>query len=140
MREHEAAQQRQLEQAQRLAEAERQRAADQARSAVRLRWLVRGLGLVAMFAVAASVFAWVARQLARINADVAVEKADEAQQQTAAALNAQKETQQALTQVAAADDLRGFEWHYLKKLMDSRAAVYRSFDKPIKQSVVTPDG
>jgi WD40 repeat protein/tetratricopeptide (TPR) repeat protein len=86
-----AARQRELEQAQRLAEAERQRATDQAGAAVRLRWMVRGLGLVAMLAIMATVFAWLARQEARRNAQTA--------------LQAQQDTERALKEAEAAETL-----------------------------------
>ncbi|MFN0056573.1 MAG: hypothetical protein ACKV0T_30875, partial [Planctomycetales bacterium] len=38
------------------------------------------------------------------------------------------------------DDLRGFEWHYLKRLAEGPAAVFTGFDKPLRDSVVTPEG
>jgi hypothetical protein len=67
-RAHEAARQRELEQARALAEAERQRAKQQAQFAARLKWFVRGLGLVAMMALAAMLFAFAARREAQENA------------------------------------------------------------------------
>jgi WD40 repeat protein len=38
------------------------------------------------------------------------------------------------------DDLRSFEWHYLKRLVDSRAAIFPGGDSPVIDSVLTPDG
>ncbi|MBI4625270.1 MAG: PD40 domain-containing protein [Verrucomicrobia bacterium] len=67
----EAAQRRELEQAKALAEAERRRAGEQASFAARLKWLVRGLGLVAMFALTAMLLAIAARKEAQQNAELA---------------------------------------------------------------------
>lgn len=41
---------------------------------------------------------------------------------------------------AAADDMRGFEWYYLKKLLDSRSSLFSGFNKPVIAAVVTPEG
>ena len=198
----EAARQRELEQAQQLAEAERQRATDQARAAVRLRWLVRGLGVVAVVALLATVVAWFARQEARSNADVAARKAVDAEQQReiaqnalvdvaaakelaernlktaevaqATAIEAERRSRefryatdmqlaatlvadetanagQILTRLAdhdpeanqeleGKDDLRGFEWHYLKRLVEGRATVIEGFEKEVAAAAVNSEG
>jgi WD40 repeat protein/tetratricopeptide (TPR) repeat protein len=185
---HEAARKRELEQAQRLAELERRRAADQAQSAGRLRWMVRGLGLVAMVALTATVFAWLARQEARRNADDAAQKAVDADGQRkiaiknqglaelaqAAALQAEKrsrefrystDVQLAATLVAdrsanasqilarlsdhdpqsnpelkGKEDLRGFEWRYLKRMVEDRAVVLEGFEKEVAAAAMNSEG
>jgi WD40 repeat protein/tetratricopeptide (TPR) repeat protein len=38
------------------------------------------------------------------------------------------------------DDLRGFEWHYLKRLVESRSTIFQGFDKPVVGVAVTPEG
>ena len=38
------------------------------------------------------------------------------------------------------EDLRGFEWHYLKRLVESRATVVSGFDTPPVDCVLTADG
>jgi WD40 repeat protein/Flp pilus assembly protein TadD len=38
------------------------------------------------------------------------------------------------------EDLRGFEWHYLKQLLQSRAAVISGFDKPVADAAMTDAG
>lgn len=43
-------------------------------------------------------------------------------------------------ELTAADDLRGFEWHYLKNLVDSRATIYAAFERSPIASVLTADG
>jgi WD40 repeat protein/Flp pilus assembly protein TadD len=43
-------------------------------------------------------------------------------------------------ELAATDDLRGFEWYYLKNLMDSRASVFPGFNKPVIAAAVTAEG
>jgi hypothetical protein len=70
-RAQETARQRELEQARALAEAERSRAEEQTRFAGRLKWFVRGLGLVAMVALAATFLAFFARREAQEHAQVA---------------------------------------------------------------------
>ena len=235
-RAREAARQKELQQAQRLTEIERQRATDQARSAVRLRRLVRGLGVVAMVAVTAGVFAWLARQEARQNADVALQaqreteialtevekKRDQAEAAETAALRAQQKTAETLTVVEAQqaelkaakelaernlktaeiaeaearaaevvalaaekrsrefryatdiqlaavliadeatnasqvlgrladhdpaesdapqeDDLRGFEWHFMKRLVDGNAGVFSGYEQDIVDCALSPAG
>ncbi len=67
-RDLEAARQHELEQARALAETERRRAEEQTRFAGRLKWLVRGVGVVAMVAVAAMLVAFAARREAQQNA------------------------------------------------------------------------
>jgi WD40 repeat protein len=191
----ELARQRELQQAQRLAETERQRATDQARAAVRLRWMVRGLGLVAMVAIMATVFAWLARQEARRNADTALQAQQdteralkeaeaaetlakvneaEAERQKAAALLAEQRSREYRyatdielaarmvndktanaaqlsdrladfdptmnKSLVATDDMRGFEWYYLKKLVDSRSSVFSGFNKPVIAAAMTSEG
>jgi len=77
----EAARQRELAQAKSLAEEQRLRAEEQRRSAYRLRWLVRGLGVVAMVALAAFLMAWAARKEAQESARLASASAEEARAQ-----------------------------------------------------------
>jgi WD40 repeat protein/tetratricopeptide (TPR) repeat protein len=43
-------------------------------------------------------------------------------------------------ELAEKADPRGFEWHYLRRMIDSRATVFRGFDKPVIDSVLTPEG
>ena len=42
--------------------------------------------------------------------------------------------------LAANDDMRGFEWYYLKKLIDSRSSVFSGFNKPVIAAAITPEG
>ncbi|HVA47226.1 MAG TPA: protein kinase, partial [Pirellulales bacterium] len=42
--------------------------------------------------------------------------------------------------VGATDDLRGFEWHYLKRLIDSRAAIFPGGERPVVDNTLTPEG
>ncbi|HVC93939.1 MAG TPA: hypothetical protein VND64_09620, partial [Pirellulales bacterium] len=37
-------------------------------------------------------------------------------------------------------DLRGFEWHYLKRLVDSRATIFPSGEQPVTDSALRADG
>ncbi len=71
VRAQEAARQRELAQARALAETERSRAEEQTRFSGRLKWLLRGVGAVALVALAALVFALAARREAQENAKVA---------------------------------------------------------------------
>jgi WD40 repeat protein len=75
----EAARQHELEQARALAEAQRERAEQQARASHRLRWMVRGLGVLVLVAIALSVFAGIARRDAQKNAALAQANALSAQ-------------------------------------------------------------
>src|SRR5262249_31139263 len=100
--------QKELERARALAEAERQRAEEQTRFAARLKWLVRGLGLVAMVALAASAVALVARwearrqaQLAEVNRVDAEQNAERARRQARAA-----DEQQATANQLRSDSLK----------------------------------
>ena len=38
------------------------------------------------------------------------------------------------------DDLRGFEWHYLKRLVDSRAAIFPGGERPVVDNTLTFEG
>jgi WD40 repeat protein/tetratricopeptide (TPR) repeat protein len=38
------------------------------------------------------------------------------------------------------DDLRGFEWYCLRRLVDSRAAIFPEGDQPVVDSTLTPEG
>lgn len=43
-------------------------------------------------------------------------------------------------ELAGKADPRGFEWHYLRRMIDSRATVFRGFNKPVVDSILTPEG
>ena len=43
-------------------------------------------------------------------------------------------------ELAVTDDLRGFEWYYLKSLIDSRSSVFPGFNKPVIAAAVTSEG
>jgi WD40 repeat protein/tetratricopeptide (TPR) repeat protein/energy-coupling factor transporter ATP-binding protein EcfA2 len=44
------------------------------------------------------------------------------------------------TELVGKEDLRGFEWHYLKQLAGGRATVFKGFDKDIIDLAVSSDG
>jgi WD40 repeat protein/tetratricopeptide (TPR) repeat protein len=104
----EAARQRELEQAQQLAEAQQLRLEHQQRAARKLRLMIGGLAVVAIVAVLACVAALVSNKrandlavVAKQKSDIAVASAADADRERKTALQAQKATEQALTQVAS---------------------------------------
>ena len=104
----EAARQRELEQAQQLAEAQQLRLEHQQRSARKLRMMIGGLAVVAIVAVLACALALVSNKrandlavVAKQNSEIAQKSAADADRERKAALQAQKATEQALTQVAS---------------------------------------
>lgn len=109
----ELARQRELEQAKALAQAERLRAEEQAHFAARLKWLVRGLGLLALIAIAALIAALMARkesqrnaELAAANERVAKQNAEEAGRQAALASDKAQESLNSLVQLNFSTGLR----------------------------------
>lgn len=198
----EASRQRELDQARQLAEAKQLQLEHQQRTSGKLRKLIAGVAAVALVAGIACVVAMVANERAKRLAVVASQEAFKARESADEAERAQRETEFAMTQVAAekkraednllkaelaekrsrefrystdielaarmlkdptanatqvtdrladfdpqnnrelanADDLRGFEWYYLKKLVDSRASVFSGFNKPVVSAAVTQEG
>lgn len=96
---HEAARQRELEQAQQLAEVQQLRLEQQQRSAKNLRKLIGGLAVVAAIAGVACVIALFANQRANRLAAAARQNEEQAKQSAQRAEQSQKETAQALTVV-----------------------------------------
>ncbi len=41
--------------------------------------------------------------------------------------------------LSPADDLRGFEWHYFKRLVNARSAVFGGYDEPFVDATLTSD-
>jgi len=96
----EAARRKELEQAQALAQAQRLRLKEQQHAAIRLKWLVRGLGLVAMVALAALLMALTSSKLAQDNERRAQDNAAEAKR------HAQRAKEQRLLAESATRDSR----------------------------------
>ena len=149
-RAQEAARQHELAMAKSLAAAERQRAEEQNAFAQRLKWLVRGLGVVAVVAVGAMVFALSARREAQKNAEIARLGEQKSQRLTYASdINA---LQGALDKnnlgrarvlldrqrpAAGAPDLRGWEWRYLWQLCQSGAQKILKAPAPEEVSAIS---
>ena len=146
----EAARQHELDLAKSLAGAERQRAEEQSAFAQRLRWLVRGLGVVAVVAVGAMVFALSARREAQKHAEVA--RLGEQKSQRLAYASDINALQGALDKdnlgrarvlldrqrpAAGAPDLRGWEWRYLWQLCQSDAQKVLKAPYPAEVSSIS---
>ncbi len=146
----EAARQHELDLAKALAGAERQRAEEQSAFAQRLRWLVRGLGVVAVVAVGAMVFALSARREAQKHAEVA--RLGEQKSQRLAYASDINALQGALDKdnlgrarvlldrqrpAAGAPDLRGWEWRYLWQLCQSDAQKVLKAPYPAEVSSIS---
>lgn len=43
-------------------------------------------------------------------------------------------------ELAGKEDLRGFEWHYLNRLVEGRAAVIQGFEKDVVAAAMSPEG
>ena len=149
-RAQEAARQQELAMAKSLAAAEHQRAEEQNAFAQRLKWLVRGLGVVAVVAVGAMVFALSARREAQKHAEIA--RLGEQKSQRLAYTSDINALQGALDRdnlgrarvlldrqrpAAGAPDLRGWEWRYLWQLCQSDAQKILKAPTPDEVSAIS---
>lgn len=163
--EREAARQRELQQAKQLAQVESQRAAQQTQSAVRLRWLVRGLGLVALVAVSASLIAWQARDAAivlRFGAEAASKRATVAEtvaikqkeamrlagyqsdmQLAASLLGSERSSAKQVRDILQLhqtknDDLLDFSYYHTNHQLEHTSSVYQDTDESIASVAFGP--
>ncbi|MCF7763807.1 MAG: AAA family ATPase [Verrucomicrobia bacterium] len=145
--EREAARQRELQQARALAEQQRLRVEEQQRAAVRMKWLMRGMGAVALVALACFFMATAARRTAVENATEAENLKTKALRDFYGAsllkasffLNEGNGGRANEALDACPPELRNWEWGKLKFQADQSRVLAEGLDQ-LQAAVFSPDG